>query len=272
MSQTAECVAHIHARAPAEPVSAAIILGTGLGPLADDIAGPSIFDYGELPGFPLSGVTGHESRLVIGELAGRRVALFQGREHYYEHGNADAMRTPIEVADALGASSLVVTNSAGSLDPDCGPGSVMMITDHISFSGRNPLIGEPGDERFVDLSQAYDLGLQEQFRQAAAATEIGLAEGTYIWFSGPSFETPAEIRAARILGADAVGMSTVPEVIIARRIGLRVAALSLIVNAAAGMGPPLDHSETKRIATEGVPRLRRLITEFTRNLGDETAD
>ena len=162
--------------------------------------------------------------------------MLAGRAHYYEHGDAAAMRPALEALAALGIETLILTNAAGSLEPDMPPGSVMLITDHINFSGTNPLIGEPSDARFVGMTEAYDAGLRAAHRDGRARRRASpLHEGVYMWFSGPSFETPAEIRMARIMGADAVGMSTVPEVILARFLGLRVAACSVITNLAAGM-------------------------------------
>jgi purine-nucleoside phosphorylase len=269
VSAVDSCLDVIARRAGREPVIAAVILGTGLGGLAERAADAVALAYADLPGFPRTGVPGHAGRLVIGRIEGVRVALFEGREHTYEHGRPAAMRVPIEVANGLGAGVLVLTNSAGSLDPGAGPGTIMMITDHINLTGYNPLIGETGDERFVDMTTAYDETLRQRLKAAAAARDIPLGEGVYAWFTGPSFETPAEIRAARALGADAVGMSTVPEVIIARRLGLRVAALSMITNRAAGLGPPLDHAETRKVAGEGATRLGALLGQFLRDLAHD---
>ena len=179
-------------------------------------------------------------------LAAFRVIVLSGRVHFYERGDASAMRTPIETLKALGVETLILTNSAGSLREDLPPGSVMQITDHINFSGTSPLIGVDSDDRFVGLTSAYEPALVERMRAAAIKLDIPLGSGVYMWFSGPNFETPAEIRMARILGADAVGMSTVPEVILARFFGLKVAAASVITNFGAGMtGGELSHHETK---------------------------
>eukprot|EP01036_Dinobryon_divergens_P014223 gene14223-19205_t len=173
------------------------------------------------------------------------------------------MRVPIEVLQGIGVQNLILTNSAGSLHDDMPPGSVMQITDHINFSGRNPLIGEPSDGRFVGMTTAYDKELATAMREAAAAEEVPLRQGVYMWFSGPSFETPAEIRMARVLGADAVGMSTVPEVILARFYGLRVAAASVITNYGAGMtGAEQSHEETKDMAPIGGKRLATILTRM----------
>ncbi|MBA3325850.1 MAG: purine-nucleoside phosphorylase, partial [Rhodobacteraceae bacterium] len=221
-------------RAGAAPVALGLVLGSGLGALADLVEGAAI-PYADLPGFPQPGVSGHNPKLAIGDLEGVRVAVFGGRTHYYETGDAAAMRAPLELLQRLGAGQLILTNAAGSFRPDIPPGELMLLADHISFSGRNPLIGEPSDARFVNMSQAYEPALRAALRAAAAAEDLPLAEGVYAWYSGPSFETPAEIRALRLLGADAVGMSTVPEVILARFFGLRVAAVSVITNMAAGL-------------------------------------
>lgn len=239
---------------------AALVLGSGLGGLVDSVEGAVRIPYGELPGFPQSGVTGHAGQVVAGRLSGTPVLMLAGRAHYYEHGNAAAMRPALETLAAFGIERLILTNAAGSLEPDMGPGSVMLITDHINFSGSNPLFGEPTDRRFVGLTEAYDRGLCAAIEKAAAATGTPLHKGVYMWFSGPSFETPAEIRMARIMGANAVGMSTVPEVIIARFLGLRVAACSVVTNLAAGMtGAELSHQETKDMAPLGGARLAAIL-------------
>jgi purine-nucleoside phosphorylase len=238
----------------------ALVLGSGLGGLADEVEDALRISYAELPGFPRSGVTGHAGQLVAGRLAGTPVLMLAGRAHYYEHGDAAAMRPALETLSAIGIDKLILTNAAGSLEPDMGPGSVMLITDHINFSGANPLFGEPSDRRFVGLTEAYDKGLGAAVERAAAATGTLLHKGVYMWFSGPSFETPAEIRMARAMGANAVGMSTVPEVIIARFLRLRVAAASVITNLAAGMtGGELSHQETKDMAPLGGARLAAVL-------------
>lgn len=244
----------------------AIILGSGLGALVDTVADPVRIPYGDLPGFPESGVSGHAGEVVAGLLGDTPVIMLSGRVHYYEHGRADAMRAPLEALQGIGATHLILTNSAGSLRQDMPPGSVMRITDHINFSGTNPLFGEPTDRRFVGMTSAYDPELGERIKAAATATGTPLHEGVYMWFSGPSFETPAEIRMARTLGADAVGMSTVPEAILARFLGMKVAAASVITNFGAGMtGGELSHQETKNMAPIGGERLAAILT---RAIGD----
>jgi purine-nucleoside phosphorylase len=177
------------------------------------------------------------------------------------------MRLPLEVLAALGAEALIATNAAGSLRPDIRPGDLMLLSDHINFSGLNPLIGEPTDRRFVPMTEAHDPGLRARLRAAAEAEGVALPEGVYAWYSGPSFETPAEIRAIRILGGDAVGMSTVPEVILARFLGLRVAAISTITNMAAGMSDEqISHEHTKAMAPLGAAKLERVLRRMLRGL------
>ncbi|GGH49846.1 purine-nucleoside phosphorylase [Frigidibacter albus] len=258
--------ARVHAVAGTEPVKVGLILGSGLGHLAGAVQGVAI-DYADLPGFPHAGVSGHTPQLVIGDLEGQRVAVFGGRAHYYETGNPAAMRLPLELLKALGAETLLLTNAAGSLVPTTPPGALMLLSDHINFSGLNPLIGEPSDARFVPMTAAHDPALRAALREAAMAEGIDLPEGVYAWYSGPSFETPAEIRAIRILGADAVGMSTVPEVILARFLGLRVAAVSVITNMAAGMSDEaISHEHTKAMAPIGAAKLERVLRRCLRNM------
>lgn len=256
----------IRARAGAEPVKLGLILGSGLGHLAGAVDGVAI-PYADLPGFPHAGVSGHNPNLVIGTLEGVRVAVFGAREHYYENGNPHAMRLPLEVLRELGADSLIVTNAAGSLRTDIRPGDLMLLSDHINFSGLNPLIGERTDARFVPMSDAHDPGIRAALQASAVAEGVPLPEGVYAWYSGPSFETPAEIRAIRILGGDAVGMSTVPEVILARFLGLKVAAVSTITNMAAGLSDEkISHEHTKAMAPLGAAKLERVLRHFLRHL------
>ncbi len=245
-----------------------IILGSGLGSFVDSVDDAITISYADLPGFPEPGVGGHAGRLVLGRVAGSPVAVMQGRAHYYEKGRPDAMKTPVRTLAGLGCDTLIVTNAAGSLDPDAGPGSVMLLSDHISFTGVSPLFGEIGDERFVDLSAAYDPDIRAAFHTLAQKMDIVLHDGVYIWFCGPHFETPAEIRAAAVLGATAVGMSTVPEVILARHAGLRVGALSIITNAAAGMSAgELSHQQTMANAAVAARSVQDLLTGFLAEKG-----
>ncbi|WOS62860.1 purine-nucleoside phosphorylase [Sinorhizobium fredii] len=240
-----------------------IVLGSGLGSLVEAVTEPVRISYADIPGFPVSSVSGHAGELVLGRLGNVPVVMLSGRVHYYERGDANAMRVPTETLKRIGVENLILTNSAGSLREDMPPGSVMRIADHIAFSGANPLIGVESDDRFVGMTNAYDAALAVGMEEAAERLGIPLARGVYMWFSGPSFETPAEIRMARILGADAVGMSTVPEVILARFFGLRVAAASVITNFGAGMtGGELSHQETKEMAPFGGQRLAAILKDM----------
>lgn len=249
--------------APGFRPKVAVVLGSGLGGFAADVKTIATIPYGELQGFPQTTVGSHAGKLVLGHVGPTAVAVLQGRAHYYERGRADEMKGAIDTLAGLGCETLLQTNAAGSLRLDMPPGSAMAITDHINFTGVNPLFGESGDGRFVDMVDAYDPKLVAQMLAAAKSANILCHDGVYIWFSGPSFETPAEIRAARVLGADAVGMSTVPETILARRAGLRVAALSLMTNYAAGLSrDKLGHEQTIAVARESEGRMRRLLRLF----------
>ena len=266
MSKSAELAQLIRERAGDEAPRLGLILGSGLGHLAEEVEGVAI-PYSELPGFPHAGVSGHNPKLVIGTLEGVRVAVFGGRVHYYEHGTPAEMRLPLEILKELGCESLLLTNAAGSLREDIQPGGLMMLNDHINFSGNNPLIGEPSDARFVPLTEAHDPEIRAGLKAAAKAEGIELPEGVYCWFSGPTFETPAEIRAAKVFGADAVGMSTVPEVILARFLGLRVAAVSVITNMGAGMAQEnISHEQTKAIAPMGAAKLEQVLRRYLQQL------
>jgi purine-nucleoside phosphorylase len=252
----------IRARSPLSP-RIGIVLGSGLGDFAALAEDAVSIPYRELDGFPIPSVSGHSGSLVLGRVAGAPIAIMSGRGHFYEHGRADIMRPALETLKAIGVSDMILTNSAGGLRQDIPPGSPMLIADHINLNTGNPLIGEPSDARFVGLTQAYDQILRETAHTAAREEGIDLPEGVYMWFSGPSFETPAEIRAARVLGADAVGMSTVPEVILARFLKMRVLAFSVITNYAAGMtGSELSHQETKDVAPRGGEKLKRILTRM----------
>ena len=266
MMSAKPAVAIIRSKAAERQPKVGIILGSGLGPFADQVENQTIISYNDLPGFPDAGVEGHAGQLVLGSVGGTQVAVLQGRSHYYEKGQADVMRTPVEILKELGCETLLLTNAAGSLIPEAQPGSVMLLTDHINFTGVSPLFGETESSRFVDMVDAYDPNLCDQFRKAASEKDITLHEGVYIWFCGPSFETPAEIKAAKNLGADAVGMSTVPEVILARFFGLKVAAVSIITNMAAGMSDDaLSHDQTMENANQAANDLQALLSEFLSN-------
>jgi len=268
MSHT-EAAAVMTERAGVRP-RVAVVLGSGLGAVADAVADPTSIDYADLPGFPRPTVAGHGGQAVLGHIGDVPVAVLQGRAHVYEGGDLEAIRTPIRALRAAGAEILVLTNAAGSLRPEIGPGRLMLITDHINLSGVNVLAG-PNDDaigpRFPSLRDAYDPDLRARLR--AAADELGttLAEGVYLAVSGPTFETPAEISAFGVLGADAVGMSTVHETAVARHCGLRVAAVSAITNLAEGMSPePLSHEQTLRDAQRAADDLAPLLVKFVGGL------
>lgn len=242
------------------PIDAGLVLGSGLSALGEDLHDKVVIPFSELKGFPGGGVSGHGRDLLVGEMGGKRLAILTGREHYYEHGNAAAMRPALETLAELGATTLLLTNSAGSLDPEIRPGDLMLIADHINYAGMNPLIGEPTDRRFVNMVNAYDPGLRAKAQELAAGLGIPLKQGVYLWYSGPSFETVAEIQMAIRLGANAVGMSTAPEVILARMLGLRVWACSSITNMGAGLSDEnISHEHTKTMAVQGADKLKRLI-------------
>ncbi|MBV9804582.1 MAG: purine-nucleoside phosphorylase [Solirubrobacterales bacterium] len=243
-----------------------IVLGSGLGAVADAVEDAVVIGYEDLPGFPRPTVVGHAGRAVLGRIGGVPVAVLQGRAHLYEGGDPEAVRTPVRALRAAGAEILILTNAAGSLHPSVGPGSLMAINDHINLTGVNLLTG-PNDDavgpRFPSLRDAYDPALLDAMRSCAQDLGIALAEGVYLAVTGPSFETPAEIRAFRTLGADAVGMSTVQETILARHCGLRVAAVSVITNLAEGMTEEaLSHEQTLSAAQEGAVDLTRLLLEL----------
>ena len=265
MSEAAAALEALRKRGVASLPPLAFVLGSGLGPLADEAENTISIAYTDIPGFPQPSVAGHKGRLVVGELEGRKVALFQGRGHFYERGDPRAMAVLIEAFKALGGQTLFLTNAAGGLHPEWTPPSLVAITDHINFAGVNPLIGRASDDRFVPMTRAYDPELLERLRGAAREAGVALREGVYMWFNGPSFETPAEIRMAKILGADLVGMSTAPEVILARLHGLKCVAVSLVTNFAAGLsGGDPSHEETQEFAARGSADFRRLLRAFVR--------
>ncbi len=245
----------------------AIILGSSLGALADAVQDPVITPYTELSGFPVPKISGHSGKLVVGTLGGKDVAVLGGRAHPYESGNAAVMRPVLDQLKEAGIETVILTNAAGSLKLSMPPGSIMMITDHINYSGMNPLVGQHGDENFVPMTNAYDPALRKQLLAAAKKEKIALKQGVYCWYSGPSFETPAEIKMFQVIGGTAVGMSTVPETIMARRLGMRVVGLSVITNLAAGLkGASPSHEETKREGIKAAGKMQRLITRFMKDM------
>ncbi|HJW42570.1 MAG TPA: purine-nucleoside phosphorylase [Rhizomicrobium sp.] len=274
MAKTGEIergVAAIRAAVPGAFPKTALILGSGLGPLADRIESPTDISYGEIPGFPVPTVAGHQGRLRVGTLAGHRLACMQGRLHAYEGHPAQAIAVPIRILRQLGVERLILTNAAGGINPKYFPGTLMLIADHINFSGQNPLVGANDERigpRFPDMSHAYDPEMRALFAAAARRAGVAIESGIYVYVLGPSFETPAEIRAFATLGADAVGMSTVPECIAGVHCGMKVMALSVITNLAAGLSKvALTHHETLAEAARAYDRVERLMLEFLPTLG-----
>ena len=257
-------------RAPAPP-RVGVVLGSGLGAVAEAVSDPVTVDYGQLPGFPRPTVAGHAGRAVLGYVSGVPVAVLQGRAHLYEGGDPEAIRAPVRALREVGAEILVLTNAAGSLRAEFGPGSLMAISDHINLTGVNVLTG-PNDAgigpRFPSMRDAYDPELLGRLRASAAELGVALGQGVYLAVSGPSFETAAEIRAFAALGADAVGMSTVHETIVARHCGLRVVAISAITNLAEGLSDvELSHEQTLRDADRAAGDLTRLLLAFLPRIG-----
>ncbi|MBU2881341.1 purine-nucleoside phosphorylase [Psychrosphaera sp. B3R10] len=244
----------------------AIILGSGLADIANDITNPIVIKYQDIPMFPVSSVSGHPGELIAGYLNDVPVLCMKGRFHYYEGLSFDQIAIPIRTLKALGADDLILTNASGSLNSEMTPGSLMIIEDHLNFSGVNPLVGINDPDigpRFVDLTETYKNEHIKNLRYAGDSLDIDLFNGNYIWVSGPTFETPAEINAYRILGADAVGMSTVPESILARHCGMNVCGVAAITNLAAGLSEHhLSHDETLSQGKIAGQNLRRLLTTF----------
>ena len=251
------------------PPRVGIVLGSGLADIAGFIEQSIAIPYEDLPGFPVTTVEGHTGKLVIGDWAGTRVACMQGRFHVYEGHDPVDLALPIRALGECGCDILLLTCAAGSLQENMPPGSLVMLSDHINWSGVSPLAG-PNDNsigpRFVDLNRAYDPELRALLHKSAREISVVLHDGIYIWCLGPNFETPAEIRAFRTLGADIVGMSTVPECLVARHWGMRVAAISVITNFAAGMQEELFHEETLAAGAGATHRLGRLIESFLSRL------
>jgi len=243
-----------------------IILGSGLGTLADEIEDSTKLSYKDIPNFPISTVKGHEGRLVLGKLGEKNLVAMQGRFHYYEGYSLEEVTFPVRVMKALGVKYLIVTNAAGGVNENYTPGDLMIISDHINFAFDNPLIGKNHDElgpRFPDMSNAYDKELIKLANEISKKLGITLKMGTYMWMTGPNYETPAEIRMARFLGADAVGMSTVPEVITAVHSDLKVLGISCITNMAAGiLDQPLNHLEVIETSEKVKSRFIELVKEI----------
>jgi len=243
-------------------VDVGLILGSGLGELADEIENPIMIPYEKIPSFPVSTVAGHAGQLVYGTLGEKKVLALQGRFHYYEGYEMNEVTFPVRVMSLLGTESLIVTNAAGGVNENFTPGDLMLITDHINAFGTNPLIGPNDDKygpRFPDLTRAYDLEYQQLAKEVASELNLSLQEGIYYGTTGPTYETPAEVRMIQTVGGDAVGMSTVPEVIVARHSDMRVLGISCISNLAAGMGEELNHEDVIAITTQIRSSFKQLI-------------
>ena len=259
----------IRSKIGAATPDAAIILGSGLGRLADRITDRVAIPYHDVPGFPPPTVVGHSGAVIAGTLGDRRVVALSGRFHMYEGHGAELAGFPVRVLHELGAKTLIVTNAAGGLRKTFRPGDIMLIRDHINLTFRNPLIGavEAGEERFPDMSDPYDPDLIRLARAVARAQGTSMAEGVYCALLGPTYETPAEVRMLQVLGADAVGMSTVPEVIVARARGMRVLGFSCITNLACGLSDqPITHAEVLETTLIAGDRMSALVAEIVRRL------
>ncbi len=260
----------------ATPPRVGVILGSGLGAFGDALDGVVRVPYREIPHMPSPSVSGHAGNLCLGTIGGVPVACLQGRSHLYEGHGLDTAVFGVRLLARLGAGAVLLTNAAGGIRASFQPGTLMLVRDHVNLTGMNPLVG-PNDAtmgpRFVDMTRAYDAALGELAKKAAAGLGIPLEEGVYAAMLGPSYETPAEIHMLRTLGADAVGMSTVPEVIALRHLGVRAAAVSCITNMAAGLtGDRLDHSEVERTAAEVRDRFAALLAAWIRAIGSANSD
>ncbi len=272
LSKIKEAAGYIHQQTDMSP-KIGLVLGSGLGMLADELQGPLHIHYKDIPNFPISTVKGHAGKLVFGKLEDHSVVVMQGRFHYYEGYSMEEVTFPIRVMKELGVEILIVTNAAGGVNTSFRPGDLMVIRDHINWGFDNPLIGKNFTElgvRFPDISQVYDKELIGFVQQASNETDLVLKEGVYAMFTGPTYETPAEVRMARFLGADAVGMSTVPEVIVAAHSQMRVLGISCITNMAAGiLDQPLDHHEVIETADKArdafILLIRRTLSKIGRN-------
>lgn len=243
----------------------ALILGSGLGGLAQQVRNAVEVPFADLPGFPVTAVAGHRARIIAGSLEGRDVLVFAGRVHLYEGHDAPTAALPVRVAHAVGARTLFVSNAAGGIRRTFRSGDLMLIRDHLNLTGRNPLVGppRPGEPRFPDFAAPYDAALLADLRAAARHERVAVVEGVYAALLGPSYETPAEVRMLERLGADAVGMSTVPEVFVARALGMRVAGVSCITNPASGISAaPLDHAEVLAAGQRAAAAFERLVRAF----------
>jgi purine-nucleoside phosphorylase len=264
-----EVANQVRAALAVEKPVAGLILGSGLGELSKRIEGQRFVPYADLPGFAVPTIPGHLGRLISGTLAGREVLALAGRFHFYEGYSAAMSAFPVRVLHALGASTLLLSNAAGGLHRSFTPGDLMIIRDHVNLTWRNPLIGPvvAGDERFPDMSEPWDPALRKLLAECAAAAGAKVTEGVYVGLSGPSYETPAEVRMLQKLGGDAVGMSTVHEIIVARALGMRVAGMSCITNLAAGLSDStVTHNEVLEVTKVASEKFEQIAIEFIRRL------
>lgn len=262
VSDGEKCVEIIRDQIGDAPIDVGLVLSTGFATIADQVTQATVIPYEQLPGFPAT-AAGRKNELALGILGTARIAVFRGRANYNDAGNVNAMRVPLETLARLGGKAVVLVSAAGSVRAEIQPGMLVTLTDHINLSGLNPLIGEPDRERFVDMTCAYDRHLRERLGLAAAQLGRKSHEGVLMWFPGPSFETPAEVRAAQALGADLVGMSLVPEVMLARRLGLRVLALAMITNVAAALRTePMTPELRQRAVVASASSLSRVLGKF----------
>jgi purine-nucleoside phosphorylase len=273
-SAAREAAAVVRERLGVQSPACGIVLGSGLGALADDLEDARRIPFAEVPGFPTATVAGHAGALIAGALGGREVVALAGRFHMYEGHPAALAGFPVRVLHALGADTLFVSNAAGGVRRTLAPGDLMIIADHVNLMFRNPLIGplQDGDVRFPDMSDAYDRDLRVRLREAARSIGVAVQEGVYFGLLGPSYETPTEVRMLERLGADAVGMSTVPEVIVAKALGMRVAGVSCITNLACGIGQhPLNHAEVLEVGQRVSAQFRALVREFVARIDERGA-
>lgn len=269
MEKINESVEFIKAHIKENP-EVGLILGSGLGSLADTIDNPIKIKYEDIPHFPKSTVEGHAGQMVIGKLAGKVVVAMQGRFHFYEGYDIREVTFPVRVMSGIGIKSLMVTNAAGGVNTEFEPGDLMIIKDHLNYTGQNPLIGENLDNlgpRFLDMSNAYDKEYRSIAKASGRKLGLDIKEGVYTWFTGPTYETPAEVRMARVLGSDAVGMSTVPEVVVANHEGIKVIGISCITNMATGiLDQPLNHEEVVETSIKVKDNFEKLVLDILENI------
>ncbi|WP_102400842.1 purine-nucleoside phosphorylase [Haloimpatiens massiliensis] len=269
LSKLMESVEYVKSKINDEP-EIGIILGSGLGDIAEEVEDKITIKYSEVPNMPASTVKGHAGQFVFGSLNGKKVIMMQGRFHYYEGNPMSLLSLPVYIMKYLGVKNLIVTNAAGGVNTSFNPGDLMIITDHINFAGNNPLIGKNQEDigpRFPDMSEAYNKGLRNLAKETAENLNIDVKEGVYVMMTGPTYETPAEIRMTRLLGGDAVGMSTVPEVIAANHCGMKVLGISCITNMAAGiLDQPLNHAEVIETSNKVKSSFINLVKEIMKNM------